>query len=145
MSLEDAPASSLLLTGGRIVLPDRIAHADLFVANGLVVKVVEDEEKCSADAILDLTDTTIFPGFIDVHIHGAAGIDTMDASTGQLSQVAQFLATQGVTGWLPTLVPASRENYLRAISAIQQLHAEIIFARRGHQRGQPTGHALRCK
>src|SRR5258705_1491299 len=124
MSLEDASASSLLLAGGRIVLPDRIAHADLFVANGLVVKVVEDEEKCSADSILDLTDTTIFPGFIDVHIHGAAGIDTMDASTGQLSQVAQFLATQGVTGWLPTLVPASRENYLRAISAIQQLHAE---------------------
>ncbi len=124
MSLEDASASSLLLTGGRIVLPDRIAHADLFVANGLVVKVVEDEEKCSADSILDLTETTIFPGFIDVHIHGAAGIDTMDASTGQLSQVAQFLATQGVTGWLPTLVPASRENYLRAISAIQQLHAE---------------------
>jgi N-acetylglucosamine-6-phosphate deacetylase len=124
MSLEDASVSSLLLTGGRIVLPDRVAHADLFVANGLVVKVVEDEEKYSADAILDLTDTTIFPGFIDIHIHGAAGIDTMDASPRQLLQVAQFLATQGVTGWLPTLVPASRENYLRAISAIQQLHAE---------------------
>src|SRR6266550_8770363 len=109
MTLEDASVSSLLLTGGRIVLPDRVVQADLFIENGWIVKVVDDEGRQDhpADSMLVLTDTTLFPGFIDVHIHGAAGVDTMDASTGQLSRVAQFLATQGVTGWLPTLVPAS--------------------------------------
>src|SRR6185436_11107251 len=32
--------------------------------------------------------------------------------------VSQFLATQGVTSWLPTLVPAPHEDYARAIKAI---------------------------
>ena len=49
----------------------------------------------------------------------------MDATAGQLSEVSDFLATQGVTSWLPTLVPASAEEFHRAIAAIADaMHAE---------------------
>src|SRR5258705_2279630 len=126
MGLQDASASSLQLTAGRIVLPDRVVHADLFIVNGWIVKLVnhENRESYHADSILGLKDTTIFPGFIDIHIHGAAGIDTMDASSEQLSKAAQFLLTQGVTGWLPTLVPASHETYATAVDAVEGLISE---------------------
>jgi N-acetylglucosamine-6-phosphate deacetylase len=45
----------------------------------------------------------------------------MDASADQLRKLSQFLLTQGVTGWLPTLVPGSHESYTRAVSAVDQL------------------------
>src|SRR6267142_900716 len=123
MTLEDASVSSLLLTGGRIVLPDRVVQADLFIENGWIVKVVDEEsrEDQPADSMLVLTDTTLFPGFIDVHIHGAVGVDTMDANVEQLRKLSQFLLTQGVTGWLPTLVPGSHETYTGAVSAVDRL------------------------
>jgi N-acetylglucosamine-6-phosphate deacetylase len=69
--------------------------------------------------MIDLDGLTLLPGFIDVHIHGAVGVDTMQASAADLGQVSQFLATRGVTGWLPTLVPAPAADYARAIKAIE--------------------------
>jgi N-acetylglucosamine-6-phosphate deacetylase len=71
-----------------------------------------------ADAVVDLSGLTLFPGFIDVHIHGAVGVDALAARAEELDCVSQFLATQGVTGWLPTLVPAP--NYSHSITAIAE-------------------------
>ncbi|MBQ5502517.1 MAG: N-acetylglucosamine-6-phosphate deacetylase, partial [Selenomonas sp.] len=42
------------------------------------------------------------PGFINVHIHGCAGYDTMDADMDGLVQMAKMQAKTGVTGFLPT-------------------------------------------
>ena len=72
----------------------------------------------SADSVIDFRGLTLLPGFIDIHIHGAIGVDTMAASSADLGRVSQFLASRGVTGWLPTLVPAPADNYARAIKAI---------------------------
>lgn len=70
---------------------------------------------------VDLGGATVFPGFIDVHIHGAMGIDVNETDTDGLLEVAKFLAANGVTAWVPTLVPDSDENYARVIDAIDRL------------------------
>lgn len=70
---------------------------------------------------VDAEGTTIFPGFIDVHIHGAIGIDVNAACADELMKMAAFLARNGVTAWMPTLVPDSNENYRRVISEIDRL------------------------
>lgn len=43
----------------------------------------------------------------------------MEANAADLRRVSQFLATRGVTGWLPTLVPAPDADYARSINAIE--------------------------
>ena len=78
---------------------------------------------------IDLEGATLLPGFIDVHIHGAVGIDVMDATPADLHRVSEYLASQGVTGWLPTFVPASHENYASAIAAISEAMTEPRGAR----------------
>lgn len=60
------------------------------------------------------------PGFIDIHNHGAVGVDVNSAAADDLLQVSEFLAAQGVAGWLPTLVPDSNEVYRSVIDAIDE-------------------------
>lgn len=111
----------MLLRNARLVLPDRIAEtAHLIIHKGLVGAIYENSAPAAFDSEIDLDGLTLFPGFIDFHLHGAASLDSMAASADDLSRIGQFLATKGVTAWLPTLVPASENEYQQAIQAIEQ-------------------------
>ena len=128
--MKDADTTTMLLSGARLVLPTRVVEGkSLLVERGLIARLVDDKESATAERTLDLDGLTLSPGFIDVHIHGAVGVDMMDASSADVAHVAQFLATQGVTGWLPTLVPAPGEDYARAIKAIDYAMQSHVGAR----------------
>src|SRR5918912_780913 len=108
---------TLLLKNANVVLPDReVQGASVLIEEGKILSL----EPESAAEELDLAGTTLLPGFIDVHIHGAIGIDVMDATPADLRKMSEYLASQGVTSWLPTFVPASDENYASAIAAISE-------------------------
>jgi N-acetylglucosamine-6-phosphate deacetylase len=107
----------MLLRNANVVLPDReVSDVSVLIADGKIASL----EGGRADEEIDLAGATLLPGFIDVHIHGAIGIDVMDASASDLQKVCEYLASQGVTSWLPTFVPASDENYASAVAAISE-------------------------
>jgi N-acetylglucosamine-6-phosphate deacetylase len=119
--------ANLLLKDARVVLPQKVSEgASLLVKDGRIARIFEagEELKCKAEETYDLKGLTLFPGFIDVHLHGAIGIDTMEASAEDLRRVGSFLARNGVTAWLPTLVPAPFEDYERAVQAIEKCIGE---------------------
>jgi len=112
----------LLLKPARVVLPERVAEgARVLVEGGRVSRVYEGGGETADARVLDLEGLTLYPGFIDVHIHGAVGVDTLEADAADLQRVGLFLAREGVTAWLPTLVPAPDEDYKRAVAAIEEL------------------------
>jgi N-acetylglucosamine-6-phosphate deacetylase len=114
----------VLLRSARIVLPEQVAEtSSLLIEDGRIAKVFDSEtdQSPAVDSVLDLEGLTLFPGFIDVHIHGATGVDAMAASAEDLRQVSEFLAQNGVTAWMPTLVPAATEQYEQAIHSITRL------------------------
>ncbi len=118
---------SLLLRGARVVFPHHVEEqANLLLKDELIADCCAPNAASSAGAshVLDLDGLTIFPGLIDIHIHGAMGVDTMEAGVDDLREVANYLASQGVTAWLPTLVPAPDADYRRAILAIETLMDE---------------------
>jgi N-acetylglucosamine-6-phosphate deacetylase len=119
-------ANKLLLRNARIVTPQRtIKSGELLIDSGTIADISESLPDTTAETTdVDLRGLTLFPGFIDIHIHGAAGIDTMEATADDLRRVAEFLARHGVTSWLPTLVPAQAEQYERAVLTIAQAMAE---------------------
>ena len=106
-----------LIKNARLVLPQGVVFGSLQIAGGRISAITSNES--SADAI-DLDGLTVFPGFIDLHIHGAIGVDTMRASAPELEKVAHFLSSRGVTSWMPTLVPGPVEQYAHAIAAIRE-------------------------
>src|SRR6185503_19761961 len=110
---------TLILSNVRLVLPGRIVEqGSIEIEKDRILSIRTDEESPRSASGRDLGGLTLFPGFIDAHIHGAAGVDTMDASPQELATVSYFLSTQGVTSWLPTLVPATDENYASVIDAV---------------------------
>ena len=115
-----------LLKNAKVVLPDREVDADVLVADGRIAAIGDGLEGTEQ---IDLAGATLLPGFIDVHIHGAAGVDVMEADPAGLREVSVYLASQGVTAWLPTLVPGSDENYARVAAAVSRSLSEREGAR----------------
>ncbi|MEP7358515.1 MAG: N-acetylglucosamine-6-phosphate deacetylase [Anaerolineales bacterium] len=67
---------------------------------------------------IDARGLALLPGFIDLHVHGAAGHEAMDASRDGLHAMARFYARHGVTGFLPTTWSAAHPALLRALACI---------------------------
>ncbi len=116
-------SKNVLLRNATVVLPDReLVGGSVLVLGGRIISIFAAETTPRAISIgeIDLSGATLLPGFIDVHIHGAVGVDVMDATPQGLQEVSQYLASQGVTGWLPTLVPGSDANYASVAAAVSE-------------------------
>ncbi|WP_286232755.1 N-acetylglucosamine-6-phosphate deacetylase [Thalassotalea sediminis] len=70
--------------------------------------------------IVDLGDSILIPGMIDMHIHGREGCDVMDAELSSLTTISTSLAKHGVIGFLATTVTASWQQTLKAFEVIGQ-------------------------
>ena len=110
------------ITNARLVLPDRVVEESSLLIEGGRIKQIAFDSVRSGE--FDAEGATVFPGFIDVHIHGAVGVDTMNATPAGLGKVSRFLAQNGVTSWLPTLVPGSEDEYSQAIQSITRVMEE---------------------
>ena len=109
----------LVLDNARVILQDReLERSSVVVESGLITRVADAAPAIPGAQTIDLTGMVLLPGFIDVHIHGSAGIDVMDATAEQLNEIGVFLASEGITGWVPTFVPAADENYASGVEAI---------------------------
>jgi len=134
----------MIFSNARLIVPDGIRDGlELIVAGG---KITEIRERSRAEAI-DLRGRYLAPGFIDLHIHGALGRDTMEASPEAFQTICDYHASGGTTSLLLTTVTAPIPeivNVLRAVrscgGAMKQIagvHVEgpfIAQARRGAQR-----------
>jgi N-acetylglucosamine-6-phosphate deacetylase len=74
---------------------------------------------------IDAGGQRLLPGLIDLHVHGAMGFESMDASPDGLREMARYYARHGVTGFLATTWTASGERILAAVQTIAQVYGEI--------------------
>ncbi|HEX6279497.1 MAG TPA: N-acetylglucosamine-6-phosphate deacetylase [Pyrinomonadaceae bacterium] len=112
--------SDLVLSGVRIASAEADAVWDVGISAGVIDRVGTASETDGGE-VRDCSGLTLFPGFIDIHNHGAVGVDVNEADVDGLIAIGEYLATQGVTAWVPTLVPDSDEVYRRVIEAIDGL------------------------
>src|ERR1700683_1880931 len=61
-------------------------------------------------------DCVLIPGFVDIHIHGAFGIDFMSASLDEMQALCKHLEGEGYEGFLPTTVTADAASVRRALA-----------------------------
>jgi N-acetylglucosamine-6-phosphate deacetylase len=75
-------------------------------------------------------------GYVDIHIHGAAGYDVMQADGTGLAKVQALLAKHGVTSYCPTTVTAPLDPTLRALDRLAMM---IESAKPQRGQAQPIG------
>ncbi|MCP9493432.1 MAG: N-acetylglucosamine-6-phosphate deacetylase [Pyrinomonadaceae bacterium MAG19_C2-C3] len=128
--MNDKKTPTLLIKNARIVTPDgTLENVALVIKGSRIVSVVDKshdagtkiDDPSTSMREIDLRGATLLPGFVDLHIHGAVGVDVVSADAEGLSKVAKYLAGQGTTTWLPTFVPARDEEYESAIRAIDEV------------------------
>ncbi len=61
---------------------------------------------------------TLVPAYVDIHIHGCAGHDVMEATPEALRTIGTYLATRGVGAYFPTTVTSPREETLRSLASL---------------------------
>lgn len=93
------------------------AAADILLYDAQIATVGE-HPLADKGATLDATGCFVLPGFIDLHVHGGAGADTMDASPEALETMARFFAQHGVTAFLPTTMTAPHAEILQAVVTV---------------------------
>ena len=113
---------TLLLKNTNAILPgEKAKNVSILIEKNKIADISSKNESFIADETLDLSNTTLYAGFIDIHNHGAGGVDVNTANAENLREVSRFLANKGVTAWLPTLVPDADENYQMVIEAIDEV------------------------
>jgi N-acetylglucosamine-6-phosphate deacetylase len=109
----------IVLKGGDIVLPDRIIHGSLVINDDQIVAI---EPRASIDpgnaVCIEVSGHTIVPGFVDVHVHGVEGVDTLDG-TGAIAAIAASLPKYGVTAFCPTTVACAPLDLQRMLNDVR--------------------------
>jgi N-acetylglucosamine-6-phosphate deacetylase len=89
----------------------------IVVEDGLIVRIGTRDSNCET-VTHEFADSTLTPGLLDIHMHGAAGHDVMEAQPAALHTVGAHLAHAGVTEYLATTVTASLDTTFRALEGI---------------------------
>jgi N-acetylglucosamine-6-phosphate deacetylase len=108
-------------TARRLYTPiEEIQDPLLVVEDGLISEVSSRSTKeVPANAsLIDFGDVVLAPGFVDIHIHGGAGLDAMRALPSELPHLGRFLTTHGVTGYFPTTVAAPLDATCEALERL---------------------------
>jgi N-acetylglucosamine-6-phosphate deacetylase len=115
--------STLLIAGGTVVSAYGVSvDTGVLVRGSKIAEIgpTRDMLRRNPDSIIDARGAFVAPGFIDIHIHGSAGSDTMDATSSALARMAEFVSSHGVTGFLPTVMSSPIEQMLAATRAAAQ-------------------------
>ncbi len=112
----------LVFKNAKMITPMRVIDNGILVASDGKITYVnpEDEIKVPENArIIDVAGKYLAPGFIDIHLHGGGGADTMDATQEAMDKISIVHAKGGSTSIVPTTLSAPMDDIIRAIKAIE--------------------------
>ncbi|MGD0878229.1 MAG: N-acetylglucosamine-6-phosphate deacetylase [Anaerolineales bacterium] len=109
-----------LITGGTILTPDQVIMAHTLIVEGeKILQIIPDAPSALiGKEIIHVKGFFVIPGFIDIHVHGAYGFDTMDATSDAILGMGNYFARYGVTSFLPTTVAASARDIQATINNV---------------------------
>ncbi|HEY1770472.1 MAG TPA: N-acetylglucosamine-6-phosphate deacetylase [Chthoniobacterales bacterium] len=126
----------MLFTNGRFIFPDRVAEGvSLRADHGKIVALGGKISPRPNEELINLRGDFLAPGFIDLHVHGAVGRDTMEGTTEAFRAIFDYHAGGGTTSLCLTTVTAPLDEIVRVVRAIENARAEIPQLRGAHLEG----------
>jgi N-acetylglucosamine-6-phosphate deacetylase len=100
---------------GHILTPHGFVHGVLEHDAGCIVRIQGDP--IAEPQVRDSAEPIVLPGFIDTHVHGGAGADTMEAGDA-IDRIARLHARHGTTALLATTMTAPVDEIRAALAAL---------------------------
>lgn len=116
------------IINGKIVLENEILENKVILFDEKIREIIDNdcfENNKTGIEIIDAEDKYISPGFIDMHIHGSAGADVMDGTVEAIMTIGKTIASNGVTGFLPTTMTMNSEKIYTALNCIKDLKGKV--------------------
>jgi N-acetylglucosamine-6-phosphate deacetylase len=138
----------MIFTNGRMIFPERVADGLLLrVADGKIAEI-GPEIRVNDEKVIDLAGNFLAPGFIDLHVHGAVGRDTMEGTAEAFQAICAYHAGGGTTSLLLTTATAPIAEIVRVVGTIDAACDGIPQLRGAHVEGpfiSPEKHGAQRK
>ena len=109
------------IAGGTLITPLEIYEdADVLIEDGTIVAVGPGVASGEIAEIINAEGAIVAPGYIDVHVHGSAGHDTMDGTCEAIEGMARFFAAHGVTSFCPTTLTQPAADIMASVRAVHE-------------------------
>jgi len=109
----------MIFTNARLIFPDVIRDGLELVAEEGKITAIREQTQSGGEGGINLQGKYLAPGFIDLHVHGALGRDTMEASAEAFRAICDFYASGGTTSLLLTTATAPIEKIMAALNAVR--------------------------
>ena len=102
------------IVNGQVYIDHTFQKKTIYIQDGTINLLEADCQ--TSGTVFDAAGRRIVPGFIDIHTHGAVGVDINGASAEDLEKIGKFFAKNGTTSWLASILTDTEEQTSRAIS-----------------------------
>ena len=124
----------MIFTNTRLIFPDGIRDGlEIIVEEGKIAALrpavprrQHTPKEVHGKDVIDLNGNYLAPGFIDLHVHGARGRDTMEASAEAFRTVCDFHASGGTTSLLLTTATAPLDEILKVLETVRDCRSAIM-------------------
>ena len=105
----------IIKNGSVFLSGEGFRRADLMITDGIISEI---SGELNGDAqVIDATGMLVFPGLVDIHVHGACGCDFSDGDEKSNRIIAEYEASVGVTTICPTTMSMGEEDLIKALKA----------------------------
>ena len=122
----------MIFTNARLILPDGIRDGlEIVVKQGKIAEICptpslpQTGERVRWQELIDLSGNYLAPGFIDLHVHGALGSDTMEASAEAFRSICDYHASGGTTSLLLTTATAPLNEIVNVLQVVRDFRSAL--------------------
>ena len=118
----------MILTNARLIFRDGIREGlELVVEKGRI-SAIRERSHARANEVLDLHGNYLAAGFIDLHVHGALGRDSMEASAEAFQAICDYHASGGTTSLLLTTATAPLDRIADVLNVVRDCIPRLALA-----------------
>src|SRR5436309_2898189 len=115
----------MIFKNGRLIFPNGVRDGlDLLVEDGMIT-AIRAQAPAMGETVVDLEGNYLAPGFIDLHVHGAMGRDTMEASLKAFRAICDYHASGGTTSLLLTTATSPIKTILKVVNEVRAQKSSI--------------------
>lgn len=96
------------ITGGQVYVDRSFQQKTVAMEEGKL-RLLPPDAPVSGE-VYDAAGKKVVPGFIDIHTHGAVGVDVNGATAADLEKIGTFFAGNGTTAWLASVLTDTEEQ-----------------------------------